>query len=84
MYAELSPDEKEEWVQHVGIFGRSGSGKTNAAFPVILNLLARNKPFMVFDWKRNYRDLIPLFPGREILVFTVGRPLVPFSFNPLR
>ena len=74
---------EREWVQHIGIFGRSGSGKTNTAFLIILNLLARDKPFMVFDWKRNYRDIMPLFPGREILVFTVGRPVSPFSFNPL-
>lgn len=74
---------EKEWVQHLGIFGRSGSGKTNVSFLVLLNLLAMDKPFMVFDWKRNYRDLIPLLSGKEILVFTVGRPVSPFSFNPL-
>jgi DNA-binding MarR family transcriptional regulator len=74
---------EREWIQHVGIFGRSGSGKTNVNFLVVLNLLARGKPFLIFDWKRNYRDLLPLFPDREILVFTVGRPVSPFYFNPL-
>ncbi len=74
---------EREWVQHVGVFGRSGSGKTNTAFLIVLNLLARGKPFLVFDWKRNYRDLLALVPDREILVFTVGRPVSPFSFNPL-
>jgi hypothetical protein len=74
---------ENEWVQHLGIFSRSGWGKTNVAFLVVMNLLAAGKPFLVFDWKRNYRDLLPLFPEREILVFTVGRPVARFSFNPL-
>ncbi|MFB0562957.1 MAG: ATP-binding protein [Candidatus Lokiarchaeia archaeon] len=74
---------EEEWIQHVGIFGRSGSGKTNVAFIIVLNLLRKNKPFLIFDWKRNYRDLRSIIPRREILVFTVGRSVSPFYFNPL-
>ena len=74
---------EREWVQHVGVFGRSGSGKTNTAFIVVLNFLRKGKPFLVFDWKRNYRDLLSLV-GKEILVFTVGRDISPFYFNPLR
>lgn len=74
---------ENEWVQHIGIFSRSGWGKTNVAFLIIMNLLASKKPFLVFDWKRNYRDLLHLFPDKEILVFTAGRPVSRFSFNPL-
>jgi hypothetical protein len=74
---------ENEWIQHVGIFGRSGSGKTNVAFLVVLNLLKHGKPFMVFDWKRNYRDLLSLEVTQDILVFTVGRSVSPFYFNPL-
>jgi hypothetical protein len=74
---------EEEWIQHLGIFGRSGCGKTNTAFVVILNFLARDKPFFIFDWKRNYRDLLSLGIEKEILVFTVGRDVSPFYFNPL-
>jgi len=74
---------EDEWIQHIGIFGRSGSGKTNVAFILVLNLLKKGKPFLIFDWKRNYRDLISLFPEKEILVFTVGRSVSPFFFNPL-
>jgi len=74
---------ESEWIQHVGIFGRSGSGKTNVAFLVVLNLLKHGKPFMVFDWKRNYRDLLSLEVTQDILVFTVGRSVSPFYFNPL-
>jgi hypothetical protein len=74
---------EEEWIQHVGVFGRSGSGKTNVAFIMVLNLLRKEKPILVFDWKRNYRDLLSLITEKKILVFTVGRDVSPFYFNPL-
>jgi hypothetical protein len=74
---------EDEWIQHVGIFGRSGSGKTNTAFLIVLNLLRSKKPFLVFDWKRNYRDFLSLNAGQDILVYTVGRSVSPFYFNPL-
>lgn len=74
---------EDEWIQHVGIFGRSGSGKTNVGFLILRELSGRRKPFLVFDWKRNYRDLLrhPEFP--DLKVFTVGRDVAPFRFNPL-
>lgn len=74
---------EDEWIQHLGVFGRSGSGKTNVAFIIVLNLLRKGKPFLIFDWKRNYRDILAIIPGKEILVFTVGRNVSPFYFNPL-
>jgi hypothetical protein len=74
---------EDEFIQHTGIFGRSGSGKTNVAFLLVINLLRKSKPFLVFDWKRNYRDLLSLGFDRDILVFTVGRNVSPFYFNPL-
>ena len=74
---------EDEWIQHIGIFGRSGAGKTNLALGIIRSLLAHNKPFLIFDWKRNYRDLITLFPGHRFRVFTVGRDVAPIQFNPL-
>ena len=74
---------EDEWCQHVGIFGRSGAGKTNLGFLVIHELLAKQKPLLIFDWKRNYRDLLAL-PGFENLaVYTIGRSITPLSFNPL-
>lgn len=72
---------EEEWIQHIAIFGRSGSGKTNVSFTLLKSLLARNRPFLIFDWKRNYRDLIAEHPN--IRIYTPGRPLAPFRFNPL-
>lgn len=72
---------EREWIQHVGIFGRSGSGKTNLGFLIVLALMGKQKPFLIFDWKRNYRDL--LTRCSDILVFTAGRDICPFYFNPL-
>ncbi len=118
---------EDEWIQHVAIFGRSGAGKTNAIVVLVRDLMAKGKPFVIFDWKRNYRDLLAipggLLPDRgdqarqdiavaiaqasgrgttpaeirprsppstvradgppKLSVYTVGRDIVPFSFNPL-
>ena len=49
---------EEEWIQHMAIFGRSGAGKTNTVFVIVENFLNNRKPFLIFDWKRNYRDLL--------------------------
>ena len=73
----------EEWIQHVGIFGRTGSGKTNVGFLIAKELLARGIPILVFDWKRNYRDLLQLADPGQLAVYTVGRNVAPFAFNPL-
>jgi len=61
----------------------SGSGKSNTGFIILSNLQKQKKPFLVFDWKRGYRDLLSLPEGQEILVFTIGRDITPFHFNPL-
>jgi hypothetical protein len=74
---------EKEWIQHVGIFGRSGSGKTNTVFVILWNLLEKKKPFLVFDWKRNYRDLLSHKIGDNVNVYTIGRDVSPFHFNPL-
>jgi len=74
---------EKEWVRHIGIFGVTGSGKTNTSFLILLNFLEARKPFLVFDWKRNYRDLTSLPGAEDILIFTVGRDVAPFHLNPL-
>jgi len=72
-----------DWIQHVAILGRTGSGKTNLGFLILKDLIEKRKPVLVFDWKRNYRDLLAL-PGFEgVEVYTVGRAIAPFRFNPL-
>ncbi|MEW6063395.1 MAG: DUF87 domain-containing protein [Nanoarchaeota archaeon] len=72
---------EEEFIQHLAIFGRSGAGKTNIVFKLIENFIQHKKPFLIFDWKRNYRELLQNYDN--IHIFTVGRNIIPFSFNPL-
>lgn len=69
-------------IRSVTIFGQSGSGKTNLAYVILTQLLEKNIPFLVFDWKRNYRDLLALTKN-NITVYTVGRGIRPFQINPL-
>jgi len=73
---------EDELIQHVAVFGRSGAGKTNTVFHILDSFLAHQKPFLIFDWKRNYRDLLAA-RNDGILVYTVGRDTAPFVFNPL-
>jgi hypothetical protein len=74
--------KESDWIQHVGIFGRSGSGKTNTVFKILKTFMDKRKPFLIFDWKRNYRDLLA-DSELDILVFTLGRNISKFWFNPL-
>ena len=74
---------EKEWIQHVGVFGRSGAGKTNAGFLILKQLQEKRKPVLIFDWKRNYRDLLALPEFKDIEAYTIGRNIAPFTFNPL-
>ena len=71
---------KDVLLQNVGIFGRSGGGKTNIALLLLEQLLASKIPFVFFDWKRTCRDLLPKWKG-TLKVFTPGRKLLPFQFD---
>ena len=72
----------EELMQNMAIFGRSGSGKTNLTFSILEQLAEQQVKFIFLDWKRTGRHLLP-YLKREARVFTPGRGLSPFSFNPL-
>lgn len=74
---------EHDWIKHVLIVGASGSGKTNLCFKVLKNFIHKKKPFLVLDWKRNYRDIITESYGKIVRVYTVGRDVAPFRFNPL-
>ena len=74
---------EDEMIQHMAIFGRSGGGKTNTVAMLIKELVRHGKPFMIFDWKRNYRDLLAPEHQVPLEVYTVGRPVHPLHFNPL-
>jgi len=72
-----------EWIQHMAILGRSGSGKTNLGFQILTELRRKGKPFLLFDWKRNYRDLLAQPGFDDVEVYTIGRNIAPLTFNPL-
>ena len=79
-YAPFGLSNKE-LLMHTAILGRSGSGKTNAVFKLISELGKNQIPFLIFDWKKNYRALIG--KRQDVLVFTPGSETSPFYFNPL-
>lgn len=70
-----------ELMQNLAIFGRSGAGKTNVAFLLLEQLTARRIPWLFLDWKRTARHMIPALPAK-VNVYTPGRALAPFPFNP--
>ena len=74
---------EDEFIQHMAIFGRSGAGKTNTIALLIRELVCHEIPFMIFDWKRNYRDCLAGPCPIPMEVYTVGRPVHPLRFNPL-
>ena len=70
-----------ELLQNMAIFGRSGAGKTNVGFHLMLQLTEAKIPFLFMDWKRTARHLLPKL-GKKVSIFTPGRKLSPFPFNP--
>ncbi|MFP4107155.1 MAG: ATP-binding protein, partial [Phycisphaerae bacterium] len=66
--------------EHMLICGRSGSGKTNLTFLLMRGLMARGIHVLAMDWKRGYRDLLQV--REDLRVYTIGREISPFRFNP--
>jgi len=67
--------KKEQLLKHLGVFGSTGSGKTNFIHHLIKELAKQKIPVLVFDFsKQNYRNL-PV--DKKIL-----EP-ASFNFNPL-
>ena len=67
--------------EHVLVAGRSGSGKTNLTFMLMLGMMKRGVKVLALDWKRGYRDLLMLRP--DLRIHTIGRDIAPFRLNPL-
>ncbi|MDM8008471.1 MAG: DUF87 domain-containing protein [Phycisphaerae bacterium] len=67
--------------EHILVAGRSGSGKTNLTFVLMKGMMARGINVLALDWKRGYRDLLAVQP--DLHVYTIGRDVSPFRFNPL-
>jgi hypothetical protein len=61
---------EKDWVRHILISGMSGSGKTMFAFGILKNMVEKEKPFIVFDWKKSFRPLLKL--DKNMLCFTIG------------
>ena len=61
---------EQDWPRHVCISGMSGSGKTTLALNILQKFIEKDKPFLVFDWKKSFRGLINIDPS--IMCFTVG------------
>ena len=72
---------RAELLRGMAIFGMSGSGKTNLTFLLLKQLLQKGIPFLFWDWKRTARHLVPDL-GNAVSVYTPGRTLSPFPFNP--
>ncbi len=82
--------EQEKWpvglqipelMQHVGIYGRSGAGKTNLSFHLLRQLTNRGIPWLFLDWKRTARHMLPRMT-KPVQIYTPGRKLSPMLFNP--
>lgn len=81
-YAQFELKERE-FIKHLLIVGMTGAGKTNLMFHILGQLLKKNKPFLVFDWKRNYQALKQFAEFKDLQVIRVGGKNSNFSFNPL-
>jgi len=68
---------RSELNQHVLATARSGAGKTTLIIQIIRQLISNNIPFLVIDYKRDYRHLVRHYPQ---LVVVKWRDL---KINPL-
>ncbi len=75
---------RRDLTRHFAILATTGSGKTNLGFNLCLQFLKTKTAFMVIDWKRSYRALKGSNNSPALTVFTIGRTVRPFRWNPLR
>ncbi|MBI4167607.1 MAG: ATP-binding protein [Candidatus Aenigmarchaeota archaeon] len=76
--------DKEALVRHVGIFGTTGSGKTNLLYLLIEQLQRNGIPFQFFDVKQNFRHLLEKTEFEEkIKVSILGTDIGNFKDNHL-
>ncbi len=73
----------EDFVLHMGIFGKSGVGKTTLLKLMIQRLVQKNISVLILEpVKKEYRSLIHTFEKSK--VFTVESDVVPLQINPFR
>ncbi len=75
--------QRNELLRHLFILGPTGTGKSTLLLNVLLQIQAAGIPFMVFDFKRNYRCLLRATGSESLVVFTVGRNTAPLAVNAL-
>jgi DNA-binding MarR family transcriptional regulator len=74
----------ESLLGHIGLWGMTSAGKTNASALLMSNLQKSGKSFLLFDWKKNFRPLLALPEFKDVKIYTVGRSVSPFFWNPLK
>lgn len=67
--------KEEELVHHLGVFGRTGAGKTTLFQNLMTHLTV---PFWAFDRKQDYRHMVQVLPDLLVL------PWSQLKFNPLK
>ena len=73
---------RQELLRHVGVYGSSGCGKSNAIALILDGVAQQGIPFLLCDFKRTFRSLLTTMP--DLVLFTAGDETVsPFRFNPL-
>ncbi|MBV8518808.1 MAG: ATP-binding protein [Acidobacteria bacterium] len=75
--------KRNELLRHIFILGPTGTGKSTLLLGLLVQIQAARIPFMVFDFKRNYRCLLRATGNESLAVFTVGRNTAPLSINAL-
>lgn len=75
---------RNELLRHCFILGPTGTGKSTLILGLLQQLLLDGCPFMVFDFKRNYRCLLGTPGADRFVVITVGRNVAPLHVNALR
>ena len=81
-YADFGLRENE-FIKHILISGITGAGKTNLSFHLLKELTRHKKPFLIFDWKMNYRALKQLHEFQDLKIIRLGTKECGFRFNPL-
>jgi hypothetical protein len=74
---------RNELLRHVFILGPTGTGKSTLLLNLLVQVQRSGVPFMVFDFKRNYRCLIRAPGSESLVVFMVGRTTAPLGINAL-
>lgn len=71
--------QEKDWPRHLCVTGMSGSGKTTFAFQILKNFIEKDKPFLVFDWKKSFRPLVS--KDNSLMCFTIGNERISNLFK---